>query len=627
MNDFILSWMGNPILNLTAVILLLTAALGVGGTLLHRLMPTYRPPLTVALCLGLILLAWLALTASPLILAAPAWAVWLFLLPGAAAGILTLRRADPGRWLRQHWIATGIILLAVLWFGASTLLPPFSWDEQTYQLALPVHWLAEGSTRPTPDLPYSGFPLLPQFLVMLLLKMAGLATARMLILLLFGVLFLTLYDELQHYAGQRTAILLTVIFALSPLVLAMIREFYAEVFLALPLLAAWQLRRLTGDDRNPHQGWLYGILAGGVAAVKLTGAGTSLAILMLAIPPGFFRRINRRENWLTAGGFLLAAVVLAAPFYLRPALFLGNPCYPFLGGLFGTPSPELEAYHHAMGDFRYGIGWLPGIAYSWLFTAFYEDIYDGITTGWPFAVCALAAPLLCYLAWWRGNRPAGAHLLAGAITLVLYLFWCVTAQQTRFLLPLYPILLIFAAQGLATLGNRFKALILGVLLLGGALSFDWYAFRHGWYSWMLTDLSLTRPAEVLARAMRGPDMVSGYHYLLQNTPPETRVLLLFDRRSLYCPRFSRNGTPGFQEWIDWGDDPQADLMPKLREHRIDCILLNTLERNPDQLEVARNKDIALAEQLRGALRRGDLVMEEIPDSPAMLLLRVRKPSF
>ena len=116
-------------------------------------------------------------------------------------------------------------------------------------------------------------------------------------------------------------------------------------------------------------------------------------------------------------------------------------------------------------------------------------------------------------------------------------------------------------------------------------------------------------------------------------PPDARVLLLFDRRSLYCPRFSRNGTPGFQEWIDWGTDPAADPMPMLRQHRIDTLLLNSLERNPDHLEMARTRDIALAEQLRGAIRRGELVLEEIPDLPAptpeeasdtsaLLLLRV-----
>ncbi|MBO5762355.1 MAG: hypothetical protein J6R85_00645, partial [Lentisphaeria bacterium] len=361
----------------------------IGDAALGLLLPGFRRKrLCVALILGGDLMALAALCLNRWLPgASPVEAFAAAAVPAVAAGFWLWRtgRLQSLFSIALHWRRDWLFWLPVtgciVWYLGSALIPPFSWDEQTYQLAVPAAWLLRGNCAPTADLPYSAFPLMPQFLLLWGMKWSGIGVAKLLVLGVFWILFRMTYDELCHLVPRLAAGILLLVFVVSPVNLFMIREFYAEGFLAVQLLAAVRLRRALAPVFSCRRLAVFGIFAGFAASVKLTGAGTAAAILLAALPgDGFTRPLTfwRNPAHLRAlAAFAGAAMLAAMGFYLRPWLALGNPCYPFLAEIFGAPGDTVARYHFLMGDQYYGIGKLPALGLGWIFCAFYDDIYDG----------------------------------------------------------------------------------------------------------------------------------------------------------------------------------------------------------------------------------------------------------
>ena len=333
--------------NVGAVLLMTLACYGVGRLAVRGLLPHLRGrELLLSLVSGGVLWALCGLAAGNGLIALPVWVVCLLPAVAAVWGCMEFYRAgSPVQSLRNSWEIWLTLLLLGGWFFASAELLPYSWDEQTYQIAVPAMWLQTGSIAPVRDLPYSAFPLMPQFLLLWLFKLGGIGTARLLILGAFLLLFYGVYDELRACAGRLTAGAFTLLFILSPLPGAMIREFYAEVFLALLMLAAVRTFRKT-EKITPGCAVFLGMLAGGAAAVKLTGLGVSLAVGAVLLQ----RRIPRKSLLFFAGAGAVFAV-----FYLRSWIVLGNPVYPFFDSLFGGSSSVVGAYHTQDAAFATGV--------------------------------------------------------------------------------------------------------------------------------------------------------------------------------------------------------------------------------------------------------------------------------
>ena len=76
-----------------------------------------------------------------------------------------------------------LVVLPLLLFAISAFQYPASWDECVYQLAVPKRWIEDGRILLYRDLPYSGFPLLPQFLYVPLMKFCGFAPVKLMLYL------------------------------------------------------------------------------------------------------------------------------------------------------------------------------------------------------------------------------------------------------------------------------------------------------------------------------------------------------------------------------------------------------------------------------------------------------------
>ncbi len=594
--------------------LLFFAAFGVGCLLPLRLR---RHEYLARWVLGFDLLALFFLLAGDALFALPAAVTWILLAPPALYGVWKFRPA----W-RKHWLFALLLAAGGVWTLGSALVPPYAWDEQVYQVALPLRYLREGSQAMALDNSYSGFPSMPHLVMATGIRLGGLALPRLLVWASYLLLAAGFYRELRRFGGG-TAAAVTAGVLLAPVTAAMNRECYMESFIAVNLFAGCAVLADRGSPRRTAL--LAGLAAGMAAAVKLTGAGTSLAIFIL-----FARRFlvpcAGRERWSRFGWFALAAAVAGLPFYGRALLATGNPFYPFGSAWLapGSGGAAVELYQTRLAEHLYGFEswWSPAVA--WLFAGFFENLFDGIVLGWQFPFAIVVAVTGLFLLRFRNRKRLAPFLYPAAALLALYLFWCWSAQQTRFLLPgLFAACWLFAAL-LPVFRRRTRLVLLAAFLVLTGYSVFWPALRHYHLAWKMLPETRENPVKFLGHASRDPEYFTMLDHLSKNTPGGSRVLLLFERRGLYVPRSYRIATPHFQEefFTPVPDTPEA-VLKVLHDSGANYLLVGGSNRNPDELEVYNPENTKLAQHLIQLLRAGSLRLVEVPGSGAYNLLQIR----
>jgi hypothetical protein len=240
---------------------------------------------------------------------------------------------------------------------------------------------------------------------------------------------------------------------------------------------------------------------------------------------------------------------------------------------------EVSKYHHLLGSYRYGLGAASGIALGWLFAAFDAKIFDGITVNWQFPAMILLCIAGTHCFFRRSSRrfkTAGSLLLSGT---VLYLFWALSSQQTRFLLPLLWLLAVTAAfisKGL----SRKQAIVCSVALLAcGCVALPADHLKHFVTAWRIQKFIRQDSIRFLVSASRD----TGYFEVvdfLKTTPENSKVLLMLnERRTLYMPRKCTIGEPFFQPL----NTPVPESTEKLWENikGFDYIITSSSGHNPD----------------------------------------------
>lgn len=628
MNESIGQLMGTRPDNVLALLLLFWGAPGLGGGLrrLLKMAPGANCRLIDG-ALGLNLLGLLALLLFPLLSSASPYLVGGLLVTAGSFYWARAGRGISAAALKRYAVENLPALLLLAFWGTyllgSALIPPYSWDEQTYQLALPVQWLAAGSAAAAADNPYSAFPSLPQFVFSVAIHLGGLGTARLLCWGLYLLVFWVLYDELRRIVPKAAALLLTAVFAVSPLTLVMMRTVYIEIFILVNLLAALRLRRLRPERESGRVAVLFGLLAGFTAAIKLTALGGAAAILLAALP-------EKRSAWLR-GAATVFSVALAAGglFYLRPWLDLGNPVYPFLTGLFAPGDAGmalLEQFHYDLGSAHYGLKFPLAILAGWLTAAFEQQIYEGIVLGWQFPLLILLGATGLYLSIWKQGEKRDP--VYGTMLLVLYLYWSCSSQQTRFLLPGFLLALFFAAQGLAAWPEeKSRRFWLAVLLIGAAVSVNGSFLLHFKSAWGYLGLARAEPARMVAAGSRDLPYMNMLAYVKEQTPPAARMLLIFERRSLYVPRRTFHGSPGFQcdLYRTPPDDPE-ELYALLLARAVDYLIVSDPRDGLDYLPAYDELNQRFDALLVGLVQAGRLLPLPVPDSGNHSLLQVVRPT-
>jgi hypothetical protein len=630
-----------------AVGLLALAGCGLGGLVVKFTRPgrwTIGETLLVRIIFGLNLLALLGVILGQLGLLTQGRTGWL-LAAGSLVAVVDFARTR-GDWLppagswRQRFngrpslsaaLVGGLALLATLATLGPALCFPAGWDELVYHATLPRRWAAEGWPAFYADLPYSGFPSLGEILFWLASPIESLVTSRLLVWAAWMAGFVLLEALLRRRLPRQVSLALVLALAISPASLLVSANCYVEALLMADLAAMLFVlavpQRAASDRVTLRTAAILGILAGGAAAVKLTG------VVLLVVPLGVLAALalkpSRRTRALAASATATTvAALVALPFYLRPWLATGNPLYPYFAGWFSDDPARLEMsrYHHAIGGAWFGVHTLDAFLTGPILLAFRDENYDG-WFGWQLVgLLALAGGALVVR---RRRALWAAAVLVGLLWLALYAFWFFTAQQARFLVPAMLLVVLLAGQGFRQLVRQqgpWRSGIVAALVLASLASLPWRTAGYYAASWLTIGGAFSQTHFVdegtsfrhlpLARACR------------EHLPENARLLVLFENRTLYLPQPALVGTPFFQER---GFTPPEDfaepaaILARLREDQITHVVLAKGPLGPDRLAEWTDRLDPLFRSLEAATRQDALRVIWESDDYALLEVRATRP--
>ena len=511
-------------------------------------------------------------------------------LPRGNAARSTPPRAQVTGGTHRRSLVGGLAGLLAIATAVMTLGPalcyPTGWDELVYHGVLPQRWLVQGWPAFYQDLPYSGFPSFGEILFWLMAPIENVIAPRLLAWACWILGLVCLYRLLRRRLSATTATVFTLAFTLSDTVLLISANCYVESILLLQVAALLLAVRLPGW-RGPAGGaWpraaILGILAGGAAAVKLTGCS------VLAVPCIWYagQLCLDRTRWRSVIGpwaiYVFVALCVALPFYVRPWLATGNPFYPYLCGWFTDDAAQLEMsrYHHDIGGFRFGVKSVAAFVDAPLLLAFRSENYDG-RFGWQLLVLVLLAIVAVVSAGRRRLRPSVLWPLA--VTVWFYVFWFATAQQARFAVHFVLALLLLATVGMRILPRKWRRLVLLTLVPAMLFSVPWWRSDYYFASWLTVAGRLTRTDYVhnVTDRVHLP-LIQAIQAL---TSRDAKFLLLFEHRGFYLSRHYVIGTPFFQEGLFTPPEQFADaesVMNVLKQNEITHVVAAKVNPGPDQ---------------------------------------------
>ena len=383
------------------------------------------------------------------------------------------------------------LMANIMLVGAMAPVAGLEWDGLAYHLAVPKLYLQQHSIFAIPWMSHSNFPSVTEMLYLLGLMLNGQALAK---LFHFGFAALTamaIFHWGNNAFGKRTGLLAAALFISVPLVFWESTVAYNELsFTLFCLLAIWAWWKRTAGR---PEGWtlLSGIFAGLALGTKML-AGFLVIFMIGAI---LWRKREQTDEaapeaapatpaWRLLALWLVPALVIAAPWYLRSYIWTGNPVYPFFYGILGGSywSADL-AQQYAVAQANFGLGhgiqWL--LALPWTLTMYGRYFYDQPEPAGLFnMLVAVIGPLfLAFLPAMiiRAKKdPTMRYLLAfcGVATVAWFLL---SAQTNRYLMPILPVLALGAAaviiqlSGQSRIMNRVVGCAVGLeLILGLAVS-------------------------------------------------------------------------------------------------------------------------------------------------------------
>ena len=511
-----------------------------------------------------------------------------------------------------------IVLVPLIVLSIGAFQYPASWDECVYQLAVPRRWLADGRVLLYRDLPYSGFPMLPQFLYVPMMRFGGFAAVKLLIYGGTACFFASL--TLLACGGVRRNLSGACIFAgsflIAPLMVHVLISGYAEplmgALLAAGLLLVDAALKAPGN-RTDSVGFAAacGILAGAMAAIKLTG-GFAGAALMLYI---LFRKRRGHARFILI--FVIAGALFAALFYQRPWIASGNPCYPYFGRFFGSPDAMTSGFHYQLGKAKFAdyslvaiILFLPGLTFPAL-----SRMFDGVYG----LQLLLWTGLVLVALWCRPKRLFPAVLILSFLGFA----WFASSPQARFLIPALAFLALAVRDAFPLVRGRA-----GRIFLWAAVAFSLFSFPPAVYRSYGANLRATASGGDGRRDVlygrTGDGMLPAVDILRDRLADGGKCLLVLEERTLYFPRGCEIGTPFFQDkYFPGGKIPDADGLLKLLDGGgFSCLYVCLPDRNPDYLPQAADlwlHDFSVS--LMALVEQGKLVREPMPGGADLFVRR------
>lgn len=556
--------------------------------------------------------------------------------------------------------AASVTLFAVITLGPA-LCYPTGWDELVYHSVLPERWLTTGWPAFYSDLPYSGFPSLGEIVFWLMAPLDSVIAPRLLVWVCWILGLACLFRLLDLWLKGTTAIVIVMAFALNDTLLLISANCYVESILLLDvtalllalsrpvdrenaskiqrsdstrLLATFARPSLPGiprdarfhvlasiaKDRKTNLAAICGILAGGAAAVKLTGCAVLAVPVIWCIVQVAFKRFRWHELVRPSLGYALVAASFSFPFYLRTWLATGNPFYPYFCEWFSSDPARLDMshHHHVIGGLWFGMRSVASFIEAPLLLAFRSENYDG-GFGWQLLLFLLLAivAMVSAIRWRTRRRIVGPLVVA----LWFYVAWFFSAQQARFAVSAFVAFVMLAAVGLRIVPRKWRQIILLALVAASVVSVPWWRVDYYRASWLTVFGQLTRTDYVhnVTDRIYLP-MVQAVHTI---TRSDAKLMLLYEHRGFYLARQHVIGTPRFQEGPftppEHFESPES-VMQILKQNQITHVLLAKVNPSPDLEPGWIDRDRPFLRALESCLQQRRLIPRW--ESEIYLLLEV-----
>jgi hypothetical protein len=436
-----------------------------------------------------------------------------------------LRIGEPDSGTRIPLALMSIAGLVSLLFA---LVPPVFFDAMTYHLELPSRYLLEGRVFHVTENLYSGYPQLAEILFGAGMALDGLALAGMISLTFLLLTMLLLWGwgkERFGKAGTAWGIALLVLTPPFMVIVGFFENGWAAAFFTLAPLAI-----LVDGERGPRTMMLAGCMAGLATGCKYNALAFALAAPLAA---GVWddlkeKRGLRPDPW---GIFLLSALIVGSPWYLKNLLFTGDPLFPLLAGLAGkVPGLDIlvaDTHHHTL-SFKDIWAWLL-VPYIAVFRSW--ELQFWMSPG------LLPLALLPTLPSLRGSGTGSRFL--GAWALLFMVAWYFSFRSGRFLIPLLAVGFLYMGTGFARavsvstgFSRTLKVFAVCMLLanVGTFLGFEAeYANRTG------TAFGMTDERGYL---LENYSLYPSIDYLNNLEPEPGKVLFLGEMKGFYS-RFPR----------------------------------------------------------------------------------------
>jgi 4-amino-4-deoxy-L-arabinose transferase-like glycosyltransferase len=422
-------------------------------------------------------------------------------------------------------IGAFIFLLCTL----QALTPLWDYDGLMYHLQAPKIFLESGRIQLLPDLWQANGPLTMEMLYTLGVAFGSVSFAKLLHLAFALGLVLITYSLGRHTLGGEGGYVA------------------AGILLGIPIFSFW------GSLAYADMAWaLYEVLA--FAAVfrwRETGKRSWLTLAGLAMGWGLGSKylalgmFGILALWIAfhsrSRGFKvslsntlhygLIATVIGAPWYLKNWIWAGNPFYPFIFGGTDWSGLRLDLLMTYLRSFGTGKSFLD---YLLLPLNLYAQRDAFGTFMMTIDLPSLLFPFILFLPF---VSKASYVKPFAIITLLRFIVWSLGSQQTRFLLPLYPILSVLAAGSLYALGNRFKrALSRSMLTYGivGGVMVSSLIYQLIFFPSLLPHRVVLGRESKAAFLERARYDFAAHLYINEMTFPETRVFQMWDGQAYYC---------------------------------------------------------------------------------------------
>jgi len=459
----------------------------------------------------------------------PAAVLWLGLAAAAARDRRALRellpRAPSGFWAR----AACVVISAALLRGAATAGAPLTnWDALTNHFAVPKIYLIDGAFHRLPWSLGAHYPLNAEMLYAWLFVLRG-EQAALWLGWLHGAIFVAACGAwASALAGLEAAWLSAALLAAAPPFARVLATGKNDLLAALAMFAA--LLAAVGARRDGR--WLLtGLLAGAGASLKLNGLWAVAALGLLSLAAAV-----RARRAGPAAAFALGALVLGAPWYVRDWVWTGNPFWPMLGSWLGD-AQGAEAFARLQASVGVGLTPTAGDALKLPYLLWTQpDLF--LDPPRELIAASLLAAAAC--------GAAGRRLLpreAIVFALLYGTLWFLVCQEGRLLLPLTPVLAVFAAAAWThAAGSRGRRVVCGAALALAAapvLRLTPNNELFGFFQVSEPDAAAAR-RRYLLRSIGAPYALSEAANAL---PPGSRVLLYREMRGYYIDHVWASAEP------------------------------------------------------------------------------------